>query len=60
MVVLEHEAAGADPKRLVDVFVQVEGRQDQILAAWSAARIRRVASSPSSSGMRMSIRTTLG
>ena len=60
-VVLEHEPARAGAQRLVDVLVEVERRQDQDpRAESSAARMRRVASSPSSSGMRMSIRTTVG
>jgi hypothetical protein len=59
-VVLEHEAAGTGAERLVDMLVEVERRQDQDPGVSSAARMRRVASSPSSSGMRMSIRTTVG
>ncbi len=32
-VVLEHEAAGAGAERLVDVFVEVERRQEQTAAS---------------------------
>ena len=59
-VVLEDEATRPDPERLVDVLVEVEGRQDQDADASSAARIRRVASRPSNVGIRMSINTTSG
>ena len=60
--VLEQEAARPDPQRLVDVLVEVEGREHQ--RPRSRAPGRRGSASPalrpSSSGMRMSISTTSG
>ena len=58
--VLEQEAARARAQRLVDVLVEVEGRQHQHPRAVGRPASRRVASSPSRLGMRMSIRTTSG
>ena len=59
--VLEQEAARAGAKRLVDVLVHVERRQHHDLRLGSpSASSRRVASIPSISGMRTSIRTTSG
>ena len=56
--VLEQEPAGAGSHRLVDVLVEVEGRQHQHAAPSNApsSSSRRVASMPSSTGMRMSMR----
>ena len=61
--VLEQEAAGAGPQRRVDVLVQVEGGQHERPGRRSvagSAAIRRVASMPSSPGIRTSISTTSG
>ncbi len=67
--VLEQEARGASLKGGIDVFVEVEGRQDHdprrrppAVAGrrWIGRSRRRVASSPSRPGIRMSIRTTSG
>ena len=59
-IVLQNEPAGPRPQRAEDVLIQIERREDEHPAVGSAARIRRVASSPSSSGIRMSIRVTSG
>ena len=59
--VLEHEAARAGPQRLVDVLVEVEVVSMSTRSAVPVvSRMRRVASSPSRFGIRMSIRTTSG
>ena len=58
--VLEQERAGACPKRLEDVLVEVEGRQHEHACPTGTAQIWRVASIPSRFGMRMSMRTTSG
>ena len=57
--VLEQEAAGARPERVVDVLVEVERRQHETRASGSAV-IRRVAAQAVQAGIRMSIRTTSG
>ena len=60
--VLEQEPARPGAQRLVHVVVEVERGQDDHLRARPApaAVIRRVASSPSITGIRMSISTTSG
>ena len=59
--VLDQEAAGAGLHGLVDVLVEVEGGEDEdACGRGRRCRSRRVAWSPSSSGMRMSMRTTSG
>ena len=59
--VLEQEPAGAGAQRGVHVVVEVERRQHRARAAGRPARsIRRVASMPSTCGMRTSISTTSG
>ena len=58
---LEEEAARAGLHRLVDVVVDVERRQDEDARVEPRAlRCRRVASMPSTPGIRTSIRTTSG
>ena len=54
--VLEQEAAGARPQRLDDVLVSPN--VVRMRTRWRGSR--RVASMPSITGMRMSIRTTSG
>ena len=60
--VLEQKAAGAGAQGVVDVLVEVEGgeHQDAHGRIAVAPTIRRVASMPSISGIRMSISTTSG
>ena len=60
--VLQQEAAGAGAQRREDVLVEVEGREDEDPGrrARRSAAIRRVASTPSITGIRMSMSTTSG
>src|SRR5205814_65567 len=58
--VLEQEPARAALHRLVDVLVAVEGGEDEHAGGRGRATSRRVASSPSILGMRMSMSATSG